>query len=179
MRRRSTTIGLTVEASWKNQPTVGVLSLPVKGTCQLGRDQTIGKQYSFRNSAASSKSEFVIPPAGLSQVTRSETISAVHCTRQTKFAPFPSGSIQTPPPHPCPRRHINPSQWEGVGLLPPRSVAGQSSHCRVAANERYLDGSPWRGRPRSRLPPWSGPPGCRRSSQWLQALLGAWTTTFQ
>ena len=46
----------------------------------------------------------MIPPAGLSQVTRYETISDGHCTRQTKFALVPSGSIQTPP-HPCPRRH--------------------------------------------------------------------------
>ena len=96
-RRRPSITGLTVEASLKQHLTVGMLLLPVKGACQAWCDQASGKQDSCNTSAASSKSKFVIPPAGFSQVTRSATISAVHCTRQTKFFPEPSGSIQTPP----------------------------------------------------------------------------------
>ena len=96
-RRRSATTGLTVEASLNHQLTVGVLSFPVKGVCQAWCNQASGKQDSCNTSAVSSKSNFVIPLAGFSQVTRSATMSAGHCILQTKFFPEPLGSIHTPP----------------------------------------------------------------------------------
>ena len=97
IRRRSATIRLTVEASRKHQLTVRALLLPVKGVCQSGNKKTSAKQDSCRTSAASSKSELVMPMVGLDQLTRYETISAGHCTCQTKFAPVPLRSIQAPP----------------------------------------------------------------------------------
>ena len=54
-----------MEASRKHQLTVGVLSLPVKGVFQFGREQKNCKEDSCRTSAASSKYELVMPPAGL------------------------------------------------------------------------------------------------------------------
>ena len=97
-----------VEASWKNQITVGAFSLPVKVVCQSGHAQTIRKQVFCKISAISSKFELVMPPAVFTQVTISETMSDGHCTRQTKFAPVPSGSFQTPPA-PMPKASQNPS----------------------------------------------------------------------
>ena len=102
MQKRSATTGLTVEAYLKHQLSVGVLSLPVEGACQAWREQARGKQDSCNNSAASLKSELVLPPVGFSQVTRSGTLSSGHCNRQTKFFPVPSGSVHTPPA-PTPR----------------------------------------------------------------------------
>ena len=84
MQRRSAKTGLIVEASLKHQLTVQVLSLPVEGACQACREQARGKQDSYNNSAASSKSELLIPPVGFYQVTRSATMSSGHCNRQTK-----------------------------------------------------------------------------------------------
>ena len=70
-----------VEASLKHQLKVGMLSLPFKGVCQAWRKEARGKQDSCNISTASSKSEFLIPPVGFSQITRSATISAGHCNR--------------------------------------------------------------------------------------------------
>ena len=58
-------MGLTVESSRKHQLTVNMLSLTAKGACQAGRKPKNGKQDSCRTSAASSKSELVMPPVGL------------------------------------------------------------------------------------------------------------------
>ena len=44
IQRRLATIGLTVEASWKHQLTVGVLSLPVKGAGQSGAIKPTGNK---------------------------------------------------------------------------------------------------------------------------------------
>ena len=65
----------------------------VPGMAQAGK----GKQDFFNNSAASFKSELVVPPVGFSQVTRSATISSGHRKRKKKFFSEPLGSIHTPP----------------------------------------------------------------------------------
>jgi len=83
MRRRSATTGLIVAASLKVQETVGVLSLPVVGARQAGLLDRLGKRASWRTRAASSRSEFVILPWGLSKLTRSSTMSCGHWRRQT------------------------------------------------------------------------------------------------
>ena len=85
----------------------GGVVLPVEGACQAWRKQTRGKQDSYNNRPASSKSKFVIPPVGFYQVSRSATMSSGHCKRQTKFFPVPSGSIHTPPA-PTPEALQNP-----------------------------------------------------------------------
>ena len=85
----------------------GGVVLPVEGACQAWREQTRGRQDSCNNRPASSKSEFVIPPVGFYQVSRSATMSSGHCKRQTKFFPLPSGSIHTPPA-PMPEALQNP-----------------------------------------------------------------------
>ena len=178
IQSRLTIIGLTVKASQKHQLTDSVLSLPFKGVCQAGREQTNGKQKSCRNNAASSKSELVVPLVVLVQLTRSETISSDHWTHQTKIAPVPLGYIQTPL-RPFQRHHRNPTQWEGAEPPPPRSADGQASQHIVTANGISPDERPWTGKPGSRSPPWSGPPGCSGISQWCRALPGAWNAAFQ
>ena len=93
MQRRLATIGLTEESSQKQQLTVGVLSLPVKGARQSGSEQITGKQDSYKTRDTSSKSELVMPPAELYQVTRFETMSDGHYNRHMNSPPMPSGSI--------------------------------------------------------------------------------------
>ena len=69
MRNRSDTTGLMVEDSLKDYAiigTVGMLSLPVEGARQAGLAHTKGNVASCRTRAASSKSEFVMRPPGLS-----------------------------------------------------------------------------------------------------------------
>ena len=96
-----------------------------------------------------------------------------------KHFPLCHRVLSRPPLRLFQRHHRNPAQWESSILLPPRSVTRQASQHRVASNDIYLYGSHWIGKPRSRYPPCSGPPGCRRSDQWRRALLGAWNAASQ
>ena len=114
IRRISVTIRLTVETSRKHQTTVGMLSLPLNCACQAGSKQTNMKQDSCRTSAASSKSELMMPPVGLVQLTRSGTISAGHCINQTKISSVPLEYIHTPP-HAC-VRGVTETQCSGKAL---------------------------------------------------------------
>ena len=83
MRRRLATTGLIVEASLKVQATVGVLSLPEAGARHAGLAQMSAKTTSCRTRAASSRSELVMRPCGLSKLTRSAMMSAGQWRRQT------------------------------------------------------------------------------------------------
>ena len=78
MQRISTTTGLMVEASLKDQETMGVLSLPVIGAYHAESWQTRGKIDSCKTKAASSISELVIQPFRLSQITKTFWISSGH-----------------------------------------------------------------------------------------------------
>ena len=96
IKKRYVTTGLMVEASLKDQETVGVLSLPVIGECHAGTWYTRGEIYFCKTRAASSRSDLVIQPFGLSQVTKSFWISTGHWTLHTKFLSSLLGSIHTP-----------------------------------------------------------------------------------
>ena len=79
-----TTTELMVDASLKVQVTVGVLSLPSDSTHQVGLVQIRGDVASWMIMAASSRSEFVVHPFGLSQLIRSDTMSGGYSARQIK-----------------------------------------------------------------------------------------------
>ena len=95
MQRRSATPGLMVDAALKVQVTVKVLSLPKDGASQAGSVQIRGDVASCMIMAASSRSEFVIDPFGLSQLTRSTTTSGGHSTRQTECSLLELGPSHT------------------------------------------------------------------------------------
>ena len=72
---RLTTTSLMVDASLKVHATVGMLSLPDDCDRQVGLVQIRGNVASWMTRAVSSRSEFVVHPFGLSQLTRSSTTS--------------------------------------------------------------------------------------------------------
>ena len=76
-------MGLMVEASRKDQETVGVLSLPEYSALQVGCLDTVWNADSWSTSAANSRSELVIVMCGLSSLTRLAVISAGHFNLQT------------------------------------------------------------------------------------------------
>ena len=67
-----------MDASLKVQATVGILSLPDDCDRQVRLVQIRGSVASWMTKAVSSRSEFVVHPFGLSQLTRSATTSVGH-----------------------------------------------------------------------------------------------------
>ena len=81
---RLATTGLMVEASQNAQKTVWVLLLPEVGVRHAGEVLMDLKTATWRTSAANSRSELVMVPPGLVNLTSYRTISAGPFTRQTK-----------------------------------------------------------------------------------------------
>ena len=74
----------------------GVLLLPDVGVRQTGEATMDLKTASWRTSDKNSKSELVMVPPRLVNLTNSLKMSAGHFTRQANLMPPPFGSIQTP-----------------------------------------------------------------------------------
>ena len=97
---RSATTGFIVEASFVLQETVGVLSDPERGAASLASGTAAIRVASWRTSATSSKSEFVIVPSLFVEETRSAVMPAGQGWRHTRSFPERDGSSHTPPPGP-------------------------------------------------------------------------------
>ena len=69
--RRSSTTGLKVEALQKVHTTVEMFLLTNVGVCQAGEELMDPKTASWRTSAANSRSELVMLPPGLVNMTSS------------------------------------------------------------------------------------------------------------
>ena len=90
-----------VEALRKVHEDFGVLPLPNVGFCHARETLMELKNASWRTSVANSRSELVIVPPGLVNLTSCLTMLTGHFTCQEKLIPSPFESIQTPPaPYP-------------------------------------------------------------------------------
>ena len=87
MLRSSAMTELMLEASWKVHATVGVLLIPDGGVSQAGEALMDLKTASWRTSATNSRSELVMVPPVLVNLTSCLTILAGHFTRQAKLMP--------------------------------------------------------------------------------------------
>ena len=110
MRRKSTTTGLIVKASFVLQQTVGVLYDPEKETSSLASGTAARRVASLRTSMSSSRSDLVIVPSLFVDETRLETMSASQRWHHIKSFPEHDGSSHTPPAR-VSRRHRTPDGW--------------------------------------------------------------------
>ena len=97
MLRRSATKGLMVEASQKIHATVEVLFLRDVGVHHADEALMKLKTAPWRTRASNSRSELMMVPPRLVNLTSCQTMSSGHFIRQSKLVPSSFGLIQTPP----------------------------------------------------------------------------------
>ena len=107
------------------QETVGVLSNPERGAASLASGTDVSRVASWRTSAASSKSEFVIVPSLFIDDTRSAMMSSGQGWRHARSFPELDGSSHKPPA-PSPEASQNP-RWVGSRRTISARWVGQSA----------------------------------------------------
>ena len=94
------------------QETVGVLSDPERGAASLASGTAASRVASWRKSAVSSRSKFVIVPSLFVEETRSAMMSAGQGWHYTRSFPELDGSNHTPP---APRPEVlQKPRWVGL-----------------------------------------------------------------